>query len=73
MRVVHGVELDYRGSPWYNIFGMQNQDSCWCGLEIPDDSLNIDDSLCNANRLGEDLTMAVYIASWEPLIRNSSF
>ena len=67
MRVVHGVILDY------NIFGMQNQDDCWCGVETPEDGLKIEDSRCNSNKLGGDLTMAVYRAAWEPLTQRKHF
>ena len=67
MRVVHGVILDY------NIFGMQNQDDCWCGVETPEDGLKIEDSRCNSNKLGGDLTMAVYRARWELLTQRKHF
>ena len=69
MRVVHGEILDY------NIFGMQNQDECWCGVSIPEDGLKIEDSKCNSNKLGGlgDHTMAVYRAAWEPLKQSKHF
>ena len=69
MRVVHGEILDY------NIFGMQNQDECWCGVSIPEDGLKIEDSKCNSNKLGGlgDFTMAVYRAAWEPIKQSKHF
>ena len=69
MRVVHGEILDY------NIFGMQNQNECWCGVSIPEDGLKIEDSKCNSNKLGGlgDHTMAVYRAAWEPLKQSKHF
>ena len=69
MRVVHGEILDY------NIFGMQNQDECWCGVATPSDGLKIEDSKCNSNKLGGlgDLTMAVYEAAWDPLTQSKIF
>ena len=67
MRVDHGEILDY------NLFGMQNQDDCWCGVQTPEDGLKIEDSGCNSNKLGGDLTMAVYRAAWEPLTQSKHF
>ena len=67
MRVVHGEILDY------NIFGMQNQDDCWCGVQTPEDGLKVTDSQCNSNKLGGQSTMAVYTAGWEPLHQSKWF
>ena len=67
MRVVFGEESVH------NIFGMQNQDECWCGTQTPGDGLKIDDSRCNSNKLGGDLTMAVYSAAWESLKQSKLF